>query len=77
MLGVTADGIVGNKTLKALNSQNPKRFFERIKARRKQYIARVIAQCPSQKGFEAGWLRRLNAISYGSLISNNGKEIKW
>jgi lysozyme family protein len=77
MLGVTADGIVGSKTLKALNAQPPKQFFERIKARRKQYIARVFAKRPSQKEFEAGWLRRLNAISYGSLITNGGMEISF
>lgn len=77
MLGVTADGIVGSRTLKALNSQNPKQFFERIKARRKQYIAGIIAKHPSQEVFEAGWLRRLNAISYGSLIANGGKKISF
>ena len=76
MLGVTADGIVGNKTLKALNSQPPKQFFERIKARRKQYILGIIAKHPSQKVLEKGWLRRLDAISYGSLIANGGKDIK-
>ena len=76
MLGVTADGIVGSKTLKALNAQNPQQFFERIKARRKQYIAGIIAKHPSQQVFEKGWLRRLDAISYGSLIANGGREIR-
>ena len=55
----------------------PKQFFERIKARRKQYIAGIIAKHPSQKVFEAGWLRRLNAINYGSLIANGGKKISF
>ncbi|MBN2916240.1 MAG: peptidoglycan domain protein, partial [Prevotella sp.] len=77
MLGVRADGIVGNKTLKAINSQSPKQFFERIKARRKQYILGIIAKHPSQQVFEAGWLRRLNAINYGSLIANGGKKISF
>ena len=77
MLGVRADGIVGNKTLKALNSQSPKQFFERIKARRKQYILGIIAKHHSQQVFEAGWLRRLNAINYGSLIVNGGKKISF
>lgn len=77
MLGIRADGIVGSRTLKALNAQNPQQFFARIKARRKQYIAGIIARNPSQRVFEKGWLRRLEAINYGSLIANNGKEIKW
>lgn len=77
MLGIRADGIVGSRTLKALNAQTPQQFFARIKARRKQYIAGIIARNPSQRVFEKGWLRRLEAINYGSLIANNGKEIKW
>lgn len=75
MLGVTADGIVGKQTLAALNAQNPSQFFARIKVRRKQYISGIIAKHPSQKVFEKGWLRRLEAINYGYLIANGGKKI--
>lgn len=77
MLGIRADGIVGSRTLKALNAQNPQQFFARIKARRKQYIAGIIARNPSKRVFEKGWLRRLEAINYGTLIANGDKEIKW
>lgn len=77
MLGVKADGIVGKQTLKALNAQNPQQFFARIKARRKQYIAGIIARNPSKRVFEKGWLRRLEAINYGTLIANGDQEIVW
>lgn len=77
MLGIRADGIVGSRTLKALNAQTPQQFFARIKARRKQYIAGIIARNPSQRVFEKGWLRRLEAINYGTLIANGGQEIVW
>ena len=77
MLGIRADGIVGSRTLKALNAQNPQQFFARIKARRKQYIAGIIARNPSKRVFEKGWLRRLEAINYGTLIANGGQEIVW
>lgn len=77
MLGVKSDGIVGKQTLKALNSQNPKQFFDRIKTRRKQYISGIIARNPSKRVFEKGWLRRLEAINYGTLIANGGQEIVW
>lgn len=77
MLGVKADGIVGSRTLKAINAQNPKQLFARIKARRKQYIAGIIARNPKQQVFEKGWLRRLEAINYGTLIANHGEKISW
>lgn len=77
MLGVTADGIVGEKTLAALNAQNPRIFFDRVKARRVAFIESLCARKPSLKVFRAGWLRRLEAINYGMLTCNNGREIKF
>ena len=65
------------QTLAALNAQNPSQFFARIKARRKQYISGIIAKHPSLKVFQKGWLRRLEAIKYRSLIANGGKKISF
>lgn len=31
---------------------------------------------PSQKVFRTGWLRRLNAIGHGTLLSNEAKSVK-
>lgn len=70
LLGVKADGIVGPKTLQALNAQDPRRLFEQIKAERRRFIRGIIAANPRQKKFEAGWLRRLEAIQFGSLTLN-------
>ena len=67
MLGLKADGIVGKKTLAALNRQDPQVFFNRLKARRKQFYERIVEKRPSQVRFLKGWLRRLDAIKYGSL----------
>ena len=77
MLKVKADGIVGPKTIAALNDQWPSTFFEKIKTRRRQYIDRLIANNPSQKRFQAGWYRRLNAINYGFLVDNRTQKITW
>lgn len=77
MLGVTADGIVGPKTIKALNSVPPKTFFEKLRKRRLQFIDNIIKRNPSQKRFEAGWHRRINAINYGFMIANNRLKITW
>ena len=70
ILGVKADGIVGEKTLAVLNSWPPHRLFEDIKAARRAFIRRIVAKNPRQKVFEAGWLRRLESIQYGSLMLN-------
>lgn len=74
LLGVRADGIVGNITLGALNGQEPKYLFARIKKARVQYIENLIKRRPSQIVFKKGWLRRINGINYGSLTLNKVKD---
>lgn len=64
VLGVTVDGIVGPKTLAALNKQNPAQFFARIVAERKAYIDRICASRPVNNKYKRGWLNRLNAIKF-------------
>ncbi len=74
LLGVKVDGIVGEKTLAALNAQEPKLLFARIKKERVVFIQRIVSRRPSQKVFEKGWLKRLNCINYGSLTCNKVKN---
>lgn len=76
LLGVKVDGIVGDKTLAALNAQNPRALFDRIKAARAAFIEGIIAANPTQKRFRNGWLKRLNRIQYGSLTHNTIPEKK-
>lgn len=64
MLGVKVDGIVGPKTLEALNSRNPKKFFQELKQERHDYITRIVRNRPQNKRFEVGWRNRLNDITY-------------
>lgn len=66
VLGVTVDGVVGTKTLAAVNAQNPSNFFDRIVQERKSYIDRICVSRPANNKFKRGWLRRLNAITYKS-----------
>lgn len=70
ILGVKQDGIVGPKTLEALNNRDPRRLFEQIQAERRAFVADIIRRNPSQKRFEKGWLRRIDAIRFGSLVLN-------
>ena len=67
-LGITADGIIGNKTLFAVNKTNGKILFEQFKKVRKCYLKSIAKG--TQKDFFKGWLRRLSYITYGHLKLN-------
>lgn len=64
ILGVTVDGIVGPKTIAAVNAADPKLLFDRIMAARKKYIDDICTSRPKNNKFKRGWLRRLNSISF-------------
>lgn len=74
ILGVTIDGVVGPKTLAALNAQNPEQLFQKLKEERADFFQRICVNTPSNKVFLKGWLRRLEGIRYGSLKLNAIKE---
>ena len=61
---MTIDGIVGPKTIEAVNSRDPKELFEAIKAERIAYIDRIIQARPANKKFRNGWLNRINDLKY-------------
>ena len=65
LLGVKADGIVGAKTLAAVNNYpNQRQLFEALKNARKAYINKLIKEDPSQIVFKKGWLNRINDLKY-------------
>lgn len=76
VLGVKDDGVVGPKTLAALNAQEPSALFAKLWKRRKEHFE-ACARKPGQGVFLRGWLNRLNGIKYDRLVCNGGKEIKW
>lgn len=63
-LNVTADGIVGPKTLKALNSLEPRKAFDLIKSERVAYIDRICKARPANEKYRKGWLNRINDIEF-------------
>ncbi len=62
LLGVKTDGIVGQKTLYAVNARNPAELFEALKRERIAYTNRICLSRPANVKFRSGWLRRINAI---------------
>lgn len=71
LLGVTVDGIVGPKTLAALNAQDPQTFFKKLHTAREAFYRSLS----NFKTFGTGWLRRNNGIGFGYLVYNNGKKV--
>lgn len=66
IVGVVPDGIVGPKTIAAINSKNPKELFSRIKEARVQFIEDICRNRPANNKFKKGWLNRLGAIKFES-----------
>ena len=67
VLGVTVDGVVGLKTLAALNSADPRELFERLKSERIRFVEGIVKRNPTQAKFLKGWKRRINDITFEGL----------
>lgn len=61
VLGVVADGIVGNKTLTALNVK-PKEFARELGIQRIAFCHRIVKSSPTQKRYIKGWENRVNDL---------------
>lgn len=65
IVGVEADGLVGPKTIAAINGFASQRdLFYQIQQARKNACEKIVAQNPSQRKFLRGWLNRINDLSY-------------
>lgn len=64
VLGVSADGIVGSKTIAAVNARDGRELFDTIKKERKDFIDRICQTRPQNRKFKNGWLNRINSLSY-------------
>lgn len=69
IVGVTADGIIGSKTIHAINNypRGQRQLFATLKQRRKKHYDGIVEADPKQKKFYDGWMNRVNAIGYGTL----------
>ena len=64
LLGVTVDGIVGPKTIAAVNAKNPRELFDMIKIARFDFIEDICRKRPANNKFKRGWMNRVNDIAY-------------
>ena len=54
LLGVTVDGIVGPKTIAAVNARNPRELFDMIKIARFDFIEDICRKRPANNKFKRG-----------------------
>jgi lysozyme family protein len=64
ILGVTADGIVGNVTISALNNKDQEQLFSDIFKERVRFLNDIVKYNKSQKKFIKGWMNRLNDFKF-------------
>ncbi len=64
LLGVAVDGIVGAKTLAAINNANQRHLFAKIQSARLRFVDAVVRRSPRKKKFLNGWRRRINSLSF-------------
>ena len=64
VIGVSVDGIVGSKTIAAINARDGRELFDTIKQERKDFIDRICQTRPQNRKFKNGWMNRINSLSY-------------
>ena len=64
LLGVSVDGVVGPKTIAAINSKNPRELFDRIKMARFDFIEEICRKRPANNRFKRGWMNRINDLIF-------------
>lgn len=64
ILGVTADGAVGNVTISALNNKDQEQLFSDIFKERVRFLNDIVKYNKSQKKFIKGWMNRLNDFKF-------------
>lgn len=64
ILGVAADGIIGNITLAAINSRSPLPLFGAIQQARLAYLDKICVSRPANRKYLKGWYNRVNSLTY-------------
>ena len=74
IVGSLQDGIIGPKTIAAINKMDQAELFTKIKEARFAYIDDICRIRPTNEKYRKGWTNRLNAIRFDRLILRNPPE---
>jgi lysozyme family protein len=58
-IGCVADGVIGPKTMAAINDANPKDLITKFSDARADFYQGIVARKPDQARFIKGWLNRV------------------
>ncbi len=58
-IGVVADGVIGPRTMAAINGANPKELINKFSDARADFYQGIVARKPDQVRFIKGWLNRV------------------
>lgn len=64
ILDVAVDGIVGSRTLAAINARDAKGLFFAIKADRVKFIDEICKARPANEKYRKGWMNRINNLTF-------------
>ncbi len=64
ILGVTADGRVGVKTITAINNCDQAALHEKLRLAKIKFLNDIVAGDTKQQRFIKGWTRRVNEFEY-------------
>lgn len=59
ILGLVDDGVVGSKTILAVNSANQQELFNKLYEARVHFLQDIVVHHPDQQRFIHGWMNRL------------------
>ena len=74
ILGVDVDGIVGPKTLQAINTAPQNSLFDKIKSARIKFVERLAELRPKDKKFLNGWENRINSFFFSSSAATEALQ---
>ena len=69
IVGTKADGVVGPKTIAAINARDARQLHYAIKAARADYYAQCVKSKSSNIAFYDGWMNRLCQFKYSSFTT--------
>lgn len=74
IVGTDVDGIIGPKTLTAINTAKQKTLFEKIKTARLEFVDNLVKKRPKDKKYIKGWKARINSFEFtdGTSGTNTG-----
>jgi len=64
IVGVTADGIPGTHTLKAINNFNAFELYCKLYGYRLRRYDEIVSENDDEQEFYTGWINRLNTVSF-------------